>query len=95
MHAEGMDQSSSEDSTFTQRRRADVRVSSVVFQSNPSAVIRTRMTQTSTMESDDLDSPRSDVDMDTKLEEKPLPGIPAVDGTTVSLYDSDVIEIED
>ena len=96
MHAEGMDQSTSEDTASAHRRRADVRMSSVVFRSNPSAIVHTRTIQTNIMESGGLDSYATDADLDAELEGKPLPGIPAIDTSvvTVSMHDPDVIEIK-
>ena len=87
MHAEGMDQSESEDSASGRERRVNLHVSSVVFQSNPSTMLRTRTTQSSTVESGDSSPP---MHMDVELEEKALPSR----AMTVVLHDSNVNEIK-
>lgn len=83
MHASGMDQSESRNSVAVQAgREGGVQMSSVIFQSHPSGVGRTRMTQASTDgggHSTSLDT--LDVQMGPDLE-KALPDIPVRDPVT-------------
>lgn len=91
MHAEGMDQSGSEDSAAGRERRANMHVSSLVFQSTPSMMSRTRTANSSTMESGDT-SPS--MHMDAELEEKVLTSRVMTVLLRGSESESEVIEIK-